>query len=188
MAIHTSRHQQILPSIFSVRIHPGLLSRSQGSESWCHTALWLKKKNTKNNGYKKTISLYRYEWEQMMHKYDNIPRQLFPSLPPLPAFCIQDSKLSGTPRCMTYLTSGLLTPKPKADVAITRVISLADQFIRTDFLSALVVSSPVYAAVLISVCWLKDVARSIADFLQSTYMIVVALPISAATSSTSGCQ
>jgi len=79
MAIHTSRHQQILPSIFSVRIHPSLLSRSQGSESWCHTALW-QKKHTKNNGYKKTTSLYRYEWEQMMHKYDNIPTQLFPSL------------------------------------------------------------------------------------------------------------
>ena len=131
------------------------------------------------------------EWEQLTHsnaKYENTPTQSFPSLLPLPAFCIHDSKLSGTPRCMAFLASGLLTPKPKADVATTRVISSADQFIRTDILSALLVSSPVYAAVLISVCWLKDVARSIADFLQSTYMTVGALPISGAISSTSGCQ
>lgn len=188
MAIHTSRHQQILPSIFSVRIHPGLLSRSQGSESWCHTALWLKKTTQKTMVIRKLfhyIGMSENKWCINMTTYQDSCFHLFLLFQ---LFCIQDSKLSSTPRCMTYLTSGLLTPKPKADVAITRVISLANQFIRTDFLSALVVSSPVYAAVLISVCWLKDVARSIADFLQSTYMIVVALPISAATSSTSGCQ
>ena len=52
---HTSRHQQILLSFFPVRIqwHPSLLSKSQGSENWCQTALWLKK----NNGYK--IPIYR---------------------------------------------------------------------------------------------------------------------------------
>jgi len=83
---------------------------------------------------------------------------------------------------MTHLTYGLLTPKPKAEFAKIKVISSTDQFIRTDFLSALLVSSLVYAAVLISVCWLKVVMKSIADLLQSTYMIVEALTILAASS------
>ena len=144
-------------------------------------------------GWKRT-TVIRYlfiEWEQLTHsnaKYENTPTQLFPSLLPLPPFASMiPSYLVLRGVWHSWSTSGLLTPKPKADVATTRVISSADQFIRTDVLSALLVSSPVYAAVLISVCWLKDVARSIADFLQSTYMIVGALPISAATCS-SGCQ
>ena len=59
-------------------------------------------------GWKRAMVI-RYlfiEWEQLTHsnaKYENTPTQLFPSLLPLPAFCIHDSKLSGTPRCMTFL-------------------------------------------------------------------------------------
>ena len=80
---------------------------------------------------------------------------------------------------------GLMTD---ADVATTRLISSSAQFDKTAFLSDLLVSSPVYAAALISLCWLNEVVKSSADFLESTYIMVGRFPISCAISSTDGVQ
>ena len=68
----------------------------------------------------------------------------------------------------TKRTLGLFTPNPNADVATTRLISSSAQFDKTAFLSDLLVSSPVYAAALISLCWLNEVVKSSTDFLEST--------------------